>query len=286
MSLLVLLLTIAQPDPSVTADIKTTPTEATKVAENLFSEAHDLRVNTDNAGNGTIEFRTKPRSSGTYGMCESDWVKVSVGKTPTYASHPETMIVHSVSSDQQYYLLTTPEAAFNEDAEILWKEQNIEAACARLPQGLWRYWVKTDHQTNLEYAYRALMLVKQEQAKRNSKLLTFECWGPDKGCGADFKTKLLIFPRRPSVLYDDEDRIGCDKDQVFCYRYMADMGGYECGTHWTGHLMVRDDSRAEPDAKGNLQMQEKFTLLSAHYEQRPSSYNCYEEPEPDETVVP
>ena len=275
MSLLILLLMAAQPDAAAIADTKTA--QAAKVAESLFGEAQDLRVNTDKDGNGTIEFRTKPRSSGTYGLCESDWVKMSVGKTPTYAANPETMIVHSVSSDQQYYLLTMPEAAFAEDAEILWKEPNVEASCARLPEGLWRYWVKTDHQTNLEYAYRALMLVKEERAKRNSKLLTFECWGPNRDCSADARKNLQIFPRRPAVLFDDEDRFGCDKDRVFCYSYMADISGYECGTHWTGRLMVRDDSRAEPDAKGNLQMQEKFTLLSAHYEQGPSSYSCYEE---------
>ncbi len=284
MSLLVLLLMVAQPDYAAISDTKTV--QAAKVAESLFGQAQDLRVTTDEDGNGTIEFRTKPRSSGTYGICESDWVEVSVGKTPTYAANPETMIVHSVSSDQQYYLLTTPEAALNEDAEILWKELNVEAACARLPEGLWRYWVNTDHQTNLQYAYRALVLVKGEQTKRNSKLLTFDCWEPDEGCGAYFKKNLQILPRRPRVLFDDEVRFGCDKDRVFCYSYLADMGGYECGTHWTGHLMVRDDSRAEPDAKGNLEMREKYTLLSAHYEQRPSSYNCYEEPEPDETFVP
>ena len=284
MSLLVLLLMIAQPDPAAIADTKTA--QAAKVAERLFGEAQDLRVNTDNAGGGTIEFRTKPRSSGRDGICESDWVEMSLAKTLTYALNPETMIVHTVSSEQQYYLLTTPEAAFEEDAEIRWKELNTEVACARLPEGLWRYWVRTDHQTNLEYAYRSLVLVKEELAKRNSKLVTFECWGPNKGCETGFSKNLQIFPRRPAVLFDDEDRIGCDKDRVFCYRYMADMGGYECGAHWTGRLMVRDDSRAEPDANGNLEMREKFTLLSAHYEQRPSSYNCYEEQEPDEAVVP
>lgn len=284
MSLLVLLLMIAQPDLATIADTKSA--QAAKVAQSLFGEAQDLRVNTDNAGSGTIEFRTKPRSSGRDGICESDWVKLSVAKTPTYAQNPETMIVHSVSSEQQYYLLTTPEAAFEEDAEIRLKEMNTEAACARLPEGLWRYWVKTDHQTNLEYAYRALMLVKEERAKRNSKLLTFECWGPNRDCSADARKNLQIFPRRPAVLFDDEKRIGCDEDRVFCYRYMADISGYECGTHWIGRLMVRDDSRAEPDANGNLKMHEKFTLLSAHYEQRPSSYSCYEEQEPDEAVVP
>ncbi len=284
MSLLVLLLMIAQPDPAAIANTKTA--QAAKVAESLFGEAQDLRVNTDNAGGGTIEFRTKPRSSGRDGICESDWVKLSVAKTPTYAQNPETMIVHSVSSEQQYYLLTTPEAVFTEDAEIRWKEMNTEASCARLPEGLWRYWVKTDHQTNLEYAYRALILVKAEQTKSNSKLLTFECWGADKGCEADFRKNLQIFPRRPAVLFDDEKRMGCDKDRVFCYRYIADIGGTECGTHWIGRLMVRDDSRAEPDPNGNLEMREKYTLLSAHYEQRPSSYSCYEEQAPDEAVVP
>ena len=284
MSLLVLLLMVAQPDPAVIADTKTA--QAAKVAKSLFGEAQDLRVNTDKDGNGTVEFRTKPRSSGTYGLCESVWVKVSVGKAPTFAANLETMIVHSVSSDQQYYLLTTPEAAFEEDAEILWKEPNVEAACARLLEGLWRYWVNTDHQTNLEYAYRALVLVKEELAKRNSKLVTFECWAPNKGCETGFWKNLQIFPRRPAVLFKDEDRIGCDKDRVFCYRYTADISGYECGAHWTGRLMVRDDSRAEPDSEGDLEMQEKFTLLSAHYEQRPSSYNCYEEQEPDAAVVP
>jgi hypothetical protein len=280
MSLLVLLLMVAQPDPVATADTKTA--QAAKVAESLFGEAQDLRVTTDKEGNGIIEFRTKPRSSGSYGLCESDWVKLSVAKMPTYAQNPETMIVHSVSSEQQYYLLTTPDAAFNEDAEILWKEPNVEASCARLPEGLWRYWVRTDHQTNLEYAYRALMLVKEEQAKRNSKLLTFECWGPNKECGTDVRKNLQIFPRRPAVLFDDENRFGCDKDRVFCYSYMADISGTECGTHWTGRLMVRDDSRAEPDPDGNLQMQEKFALLSAHYEQRPSSYSCYDDAVPEE----
>ena len=99
MSLLIILLMVAQPDPAAIADTKTA--QAAKVAESLFGEAQDLRVTTDEDGNGTVEFRTKPRSSGTYGLCESDWVKVSVGKMPTYAANPETMIVHSVSSELQ-----------------------------------------------------------------------------------------------------------------------------------------------------------------------------------------
>jgi hypothetical protein len=249
------------------------------VVEQMINDGIDHYYFTDSTGAASASFRTKPRPSSEAGICESD--KITITRAPTsglsyYSSLPGA--IREVKSEREYRILTVS-GEQGDDAKPAWElsGEPLIHACANLPSD-GKIWVQAEHQTDVRFGWHALSQIKRELARGKSKKIIFSCRFGSTNCDLADTRQIEIKPLQPTLLREENDRTGCEEEDVRCYRFYAHASG-SCGYYWIGHFRLSYKSRWRKDKD---QLDETYELLSAEFEKTPSSSGCPDYSDPEE----